>query len=275
MARMKIFMDNLRNIAEHNERFKSGAVPYEMGLNEFSDMSHDEFHFTMHGHRSENNNSSGIQGIHTHVVSGNAEIPKSIDWRTKGAVTSVDNQGSCTVCWAISSCGALEAAHFRKRGQLKKLSTQNLVDCVDRNKMGCYFGNFYSAYQYIKSNGGIDTDQSYPFQENKEQCRYDERNEGATVETVASIPKGDENALTHAIATVGPVIVSINGDLLQHYKSGVFQNSNCNKMNLNHEVLAVGYGTGYDGDYHIVKNSWGEYFKHIFNFFHCTNVHIR
>lgn len=41
--RMKIFQDNLRNIKEHNEKFKKGEVSYEKGENKFADLTRDEF----------------------------------------------------------------------------------------------------------------------------------------------------------------------------------------------------------------------------------------
>lgn len=252
-ARMKIFVDRLKEIAEHNELFKNGVVSYEKGLNEFSDMSHDEFSSTMNGYGASNDDNGNAQ---THETS-DAKIPESIDWRKKGAVTAVRMQKNCPVCWAFASCGALEAAHFLKTGDLIPLSEQNLLDCVKPNETQCYWGSYADAYNYIQRNG-IETYDSYPFKTEKDKCNYDpKKNSKVTVNSFVQIPSKDEEALTHAIATVGPIVVAMNSRLIQDYTGGVFHNPNCSQQ-LNHNMLAVGYGTNpNDGDYYILKNSYG------------------
>lgn len=57
--------------------------------------------------------------------------------------------------------------------------------------------------------------------------------------------------------TVGPVFVGINGDDIQLYGGGIFNNASCSKA-LNHAVLAVGYGSTPKLDYWIIQNSWSE-----------------
>lgn len=254
-ARMKIFMDRLEEIAEHNELFKNGVVSYEKGLNKFSDMSHDEFHATMNGYGASNDDNANKQ---THESANDAKIPESIDWRKKGAVTAVGEQKNCAVCWAFASCGALEAAHFIKTGKLIPLSVQNLVDCAKPDEQQCYFGSYSTAYNYIEKNGGIETSDSYPFKVEKDKCNYDpKKNSNVTVNSYVQIPSGDEAALTDAIANKGPVIVAIDSRLIHDYKGGVFHNPGCTQ-NVCHEVLVVGYGTDKnDGDYYINKNSYG------------------
>lgn len=255
-ARMRIFLENFEKIIEHNKLFKNGHVSYEKGLNEFSDTPDDEFHSKVQQY-DDYGGRDGKARANVSLRPNDANIPDSIDWRTSGAVTDVKHQGHCDACWTFASCGALEAAHFLKTGVLRSLSAQNLLDCVRTYTMQCYTGTFRDAYRYIIQNGGIDTAASYPYHGHKGHCQYNSTNSGALVKAYVQLPKGDEMALTHAIATVGPVTVAIDRNLIKHYERGVFYDPKCSQ-HMNHNVLAVGYSSDPDyGDYYIVKNSWG------------------
>lgn len=116
------------------------------------------------------------------------------------------------------------------------------------------------AFDYVRQNGGVDTEASYPYKAREGQCSFDKNNIGATLVNYTDIPYGDEQALQAAIATVGPVSVGIDatGIFFQFYHSGVFHGLFCLKTLLTHGVAAVGYGTLDGKDYYLVKNSWGE-----------------
>lgn len=103
-----------------------------------------------------------------------------IDWRSAGAVTPVQDQGKCSSSWAFSAVGALEGQHFTQTQELIPLSAQNLIDC-SRNfgNTGCEGGVIDFAIQYVKINGGIDTERSYPYEGRDGPCRYNRTNIGA------------------------------------------------------------------------------------------------
>lgn len=139
----------------------------------------------------------------------NAILPKSVDWRIKGAVTEVKNQAHGQVCWAFSTTGALEGQHFRKTGHLVSLSEQNLIDCINStDQNSCATRSRHEAFEYIKNNGGIDTEMSYPYEAMSGSCKYKSKNLGAKLQGYNDVPEGDERKLQEAIATIGPISVS-------------------------------------------------------------------
>ncbi|KAG8256917.1 hypothetical protein J6590_059867 [Homalodisca vitripennis] len=193
--------------------------------------------------------------------SENVRLPKNVDWRKKGAVTKVKNQGFCGACWAFSATGSLEGQQYLKSKKLVSLSEQNLVDCsTAEGNSGCHGGFMNRAFSYVQKNNGIDTEASYPYEGNSGTCRYNPKNNGATDNGYVIITSGSEKALQKAVATIGPISVAIDDEdvAFQHYKSGVYQRGDCSSIYLNHAVLAVGYGSAKNGgDYWLVKNSWG------------------
>uniref|UniRef100_A0A8C5IY91 Cathepsin K n=1 Tax=Junco hyemalis TaxID=40217 RepID=A0A8C5IY91_JUNHY len=185
--------------------------------------------------------------------------PAAMDWRKKGYVTPVKNQGQCGSCWAFSSVGALEGQLKRKTGKLLSLSPQNLVDCVANND-GCGGGYMTNAFEYVRQNRGIDSEDSYPYIGQDESCMYSPTGKAAKCRGYREIPEGNEKALKRAVARIGPISVGIDASLpsFQFYSRGVYYDESCNAENINHAVLAVGYGAQKGTKHWIIKNSWGE-----------------
>ena len=225
-------------------------------MNAFGDLESHEVVAIFNGYRQEMKNSS--KNVFTY--NSNIEAVATVDWREKGAVTEVKNQGQCGSCWSFSATGSLEGQHFLKKGELVSLSEQNLIDCSTIfGNHGCQGGLMDNAFKYIEENKGVDTEKSYPYQAHNELCRFREKNIGASCNGYVDIPRRDERALTQAVQTIGPISIAIDASrpTFHYYKKGVYYDRLCSSTKLDHGVLVVGYGSEEGQEYYIVKNSWG------------------
>ncbi|XP_035686107.1 cathepsin L1-like [Branchiostoma floridae] len=261
-ARRLIFEDNLKTIQMHNEEADRGLHTFRLGVNQYADMTHKEFLENVIGGCLLDTNTSKSTADHVHEYDPTlTDVPDTVDWRDKGYVTPVKNQAQCGSCWAFSTTGSLEGQHFKATNKLVSLSEQNLMDCSRKEgNQGCQGGLMDQAFKYIKTNGGIDTEECYPYKAKNEQCNYQASCSGATLSSYTDVKSKDEDALQQAVATVGPISVAIDAghSSFQLYHSGVYHNFFCSETRLDHGVLAVGYGTEEGKDYWLVKNSWGE-----------------
>ena len=260
LIRKQIFQKNLQKIEAHNRLHRKGKVSFSMAVNKFADLHAKEFASKFKGLRQEPRLLGRTRNTAPVFRFNNSQaLPDHVDWREKGVVTPVKNQEQCGSCWAFSTTGSLEGQHAIKTGNLVSLSEQNLVDCDDIDS-GCGGGLMRNAFSWIKQNGGLDTESSYPYQAEDENCRFNKATVGATDSGYVVVKNRDESALKAAVATVGPIAIGIDAssDEFQFYASGVYVDNECSSTFLDHGVLAVGYGTTSDGkDYWIVKNSWG------------------
>ncbi|KAL3884392.1 hypothetical protein ACJMK2_024533 [Sinanodonta woodiana] len=253
-----VWKENLLAINRHNSEADQGIHTYWLTMNEYGDLTNEEYARLRTGFEI-NGNIEGSGSIFKYT--NGSEDPSEVDWRGKGYVTPVKNQGHCGSCYAFSVIGAVEGQHFRKTGKLVSLSEQNIVDCsFKEGNNGCGGGNKHKSYNYIKNNNGVDTAEAYPYEAKNGPCRFRRSEVGATVTGYVDLPRNDEIALRHAVATIGPIAVSIRGfpGDFRFYDHGVYDNTNCgNRIHRFHAVLVVGYGTRDGLDYWIVKNSWG------------------
>ncbi|KAH7276602.1 hypothetical protein KP509_39G014000 [Ceratopteris richardii] len=258
LRRFSIFGDNFRHILRHN---RGGGSSYWLDLNSFADLTHEEFKaaYLWSGSvdgkiRSKHHNHDG--GRHK-PASDDGELPVEVDWRTRGAVTEVKNQGQCGSCWAFSTVAAVEGIHQISTGKLISLSEQQLVDCSTQNN-GCNGGSMPLAFDFLVENGGLDTEEHYPYQAVQGDCRtMTSLQDAVSIDSYVEVPT-EEQALLEAVAKQ-PVSVGIDAGErdFQFYAGGVYDGG-CG-TDLNHGVTVVGYGTDPQSntDYWIVKNSWG------------------
>lgn len=255
-ARKNIFANNLKFIEKHNAEHALGLHTFTVGINKFADLTNEEFikEYTGVIPKERYPEAPEMEASVTYPP-----MPDSLDWREYNVVTEVKDQGQCGSCWAFSTIGTIESAHARRTQELVSLSEQNLVDCVTENS-GCYGGFPYKALMHTINNGGVDTEESYPYEAVQYTCRFDKNNVGATITNAFQVAQGDEEDLHRAVAFYGATSVCIDAShySFQLYQSGVYYEPQCNPDYMEHAVLAVGYSTDENGnDYWIVKNSWG------------------
>jgi len=247
--RFNVFKSNMDFVESHNK----GKHTFTVGMNKFADLTNKEFAALFLGTKYTAPTTSVVSKVH-------GMAPTSVDWRTKGAVTEIKDQGQCGSCWSFSTTGSVEGCHFLSTGKLVSLSEQNLVDCsTDQGNQGCDGGLMTQAMDYIISNKGIDTEASYPYTAADGTCSFSASNIGATMKSYVNVNAGDEADLMAKVA-MAPTSVAIDAShsSFQLYTSGVYSEPDCSTSQLDHGVLAVGYGSDTTGgDYWIVKNSWG------------------
>ncbi|KAK1403241.1 Vignain [Heracleum sosnowskyi] len=216
--------------------------PYKLQLNKFADMTNHDFR-NSYGSKVKHHRSLHGSRRRTEFMHKNTENPPpSVDWRKKGAVTPVKDQGNCGSCWAFSTIVGVEGINKIKTNKLVSLSEQELVDC-EPDCGGCSGGLMENAFEFIKENGGVTTETLYPYQAKDAKCDALKMNAPVVViDGHENVPENDEAAL-----------MNFNEVMIMQ---GVFT-GDCG-TELDHGVAIVGYGTTVDGTkYWTVKNSWG------------------
>jgi cathepsin F len=257
ISRFNTFKQNYQEIEsfylENDEK-----VYHEVGINQFSDMTFQEF--------STNYLNLKFTGANL-VATNNYEIPtlndlpESLDWRQKGAVSPVKDQKQCGSCWAFSTVGNLEGLYQIKTGNLVTFSEQQLVDC-DKVDQGCNGGLMENAFKYIEQAGGLETDKDYSYKGIGGKCNADKSKSAVKVHDYylkQDVSPQDYKTLLQN----GPQAIAINANSFFQYTRGILKQNKrqCNPNGLNHGVTAVGYGVasinGEKVEYVILKNSWG------------------
>ncbi|VEN62452.1 unnamed protein product [Callosobruchus maculatus] len=192
--RFTIFQSNLKTIEEHNAKYENGEESYFMKVTQFADMTPEEFQdFLLLSSKSIPEVGDAIWEAEEGVAA-----PASFDWREKGAVLGVKNQGACGSCWAFSATGCLEGQLAIKQKKKISLSEQNLMDCSSSYGNGaCNGGLMTSAFRYVHDHG-INTEADYPYETKKGSCRFNSKKSVTKVGKIYSVAK-NEDALKEII----------------------------------------------------------------------------
>jgi cathepsin F len=273
--RLAIYKDNLREINEQREALiKAGVEPW-MGVNEFTDMTKDEFRNSgriMRNPTAVDARSCLANGVTMDRSKLPTDAPASWDWREHNVVNPIQNQGQCGSCWTFSTIAAIETAVALKSGKLQKFSEQEIVDCStacvleDGQQVcnqGCNGGWPWAALSDVISWGGEELESVYPYTAVTGTCQRSQANTLSPISnyTCLSGPGlANETEMASFLYQNGVLSIAMDAGILQTYHSGIIDPDwlhSCSKTQLDHAINIVGYGTSGKTDYWIVRNSWG------------------
>ena len=211
--RFDLWSNALKLIGKYNSR----DLSFKLRMNQFGDLTSDEFKISIHGHTGSCLKTEGLKKVDKRLsfdINNNdkpVNAPSSVDWQASGDVTPVKNQGQCGSCWAFASTGCIECNYAIQKGQLNSLSEQQLVDCTrNYGNYGCNGGWWYNAFDYVSKEGGLCTESEYPYTARDGTCRdsscgtkYDPIKDGV------KITPDSGTALENAVAT-GYIYIIIN-----------------------------------------------------------------
>ena len=231
LYRISVFVNTYKTVTLHNMKNET----YEQGLNEFSDMTYEEFVAKYTGDLSDEEfKALGQENLEI----SQAPVAGAIDWTTKGAVNPVQNQGQCGGCWAFAATASFETAYFNKFNQLMKFSEQASIDC-DRGNNGCGGGSPDTAMAYQKASG-LPSLADYPYTATTNTCKAQGKKVSMNLAFTYNFPSS-MNLLTSGVNS-GVTFISVYANQnFMNYKSGIFSDPNCSTSQTNHAIAAVGY----------------------------------
>jgi cathepsin L len=269
--RKAIFEKRLESILLHNADL---STTWQRGINRFADLAPDEF--AASGHLGYNKalarayaaSESLPKSGSLYVRNSNdslAHLPKSFDWRNKGVISNVKDQGHCGSCWAFATAETVESHAAIATGLLPVLSTQQLVSCAPNPLTcggvgGCEGSIPEVAYNYIQLYG-MTTEWMMPYSSyygSQAKCGFNTSRSVVTISGYQKLPPNDYAAVMATLVSVGPLAINVQADTWSDYEKGVFDGcKNYNNVDIDHVVQLVGYGTdSQGGDYWLVRNSW-------------------
>jgi len=252
----------LKSILKHNA---DPTKTWKRGINQFSDWTDREFK-SLRGYKKELTHAK-LPRPFTPSKIDIALLPDHVDWREKGVVTAVKDQGECGSCWSFGTAETLESFWALKTGQLMVLSEQQILDCTPNPNHcggtgGCQGGTAELAFQQIMNLGGLSTEWKYPYVSwygSDFTCKLNTTSIApfAKVSNYVTLPTNQYAPVMEAVATKGPIVISVEASHWSDYETGVFDGCNQTNPDIDHAVQLVGYGTDPQfGDYWLVRNSW-------------------
>jgi cathepsin L len=264
--RKALFEANLRTILAHNAQESS----YRMGVNHMTDWTATELRSLLGYDKALGRHQ--VRERHRKAAAGELkfptlpEAPHSVDWRGKGVLTAVKDQGRCGSCWTFASAETIESAWAIATGQLQVVSEQHILSCVENTYHcggtgGCDGGTAELAFAGLQPTG-ITSEWVYPYLSwygNNSDCKWTSRKgHVASWSGYTTLPSNDADSLMSALAAHGPIAVSVDASTWHLYESGVYNGCNQENPDINHAVQLVGYGTDSTTkqDYWVIRNSW-------------------
>jgi len=238
------------------------------GVNQFTDQTPEEFRHLLGVKKGLLHSSAPSLSSSPSPVSSLGDLPDSVDWRSKGVISAVKDQGQCGSCWTFGAAEGLESAWAISTGQLVDLSEQQILDCTPNPQHcggsgGCEGGTVELAYQMVIQLGGISTEWTYPYISYKGTdftCQFNGSNPSpfATMKSFVTLdPINQYDNVITALANVGPLVINVDASTWHSYDSGVFDGCDQQNPDINHVVQLVGYGTdAQQADYWLIRNSW-------------------
>eukprot|EP01091_Cochliopodium_minus_P013391 TRINITY_DN42_c0_g1_i1.p1 TRINITY_DN42_c0_g1~~TRINITY_DN42_c0_g1_i1.p1 ORF type:complete len:326 (+),score=102.00 TRINITY_DN42_c0_g1_i1:92-979(+) len=250
--RFGIFLNNMKTIRKLNS-FNGASY----GANQFTDLSPSEFKhmFLMKKFQQSDKSQGTVFQVDPEKVK---DIPANYDWRNQSPnpVTPVKNQGQCGSCWAFSTTQEVESVWILAGKTKQILSEQQIVDC-DTTDDGCDGGDTVTAYEYVISAGGLETEANYPYEAVDQTCQFKSSLIAASISSwsYATTTK-NETQMQNVLYSTAPLSICVDASSWQYYTGGIIK-SNCGQ-NLDHCVQITGYGTASDGtNFWWIRNSWG------------------
>lgn len=270
LVRFGLFAKRMQQVNSHNLHSQAS---YKQDLNRFSDWTSDELSSLI----------GSVAGPHLDKVTATSSLGDFVGIREKDAVPEaldystdifrvgpVGYQGRCGSHYAFAATGLVEGQQMNRISVVQPvtlLSVQQLVSCDNNMNFGCEGGSVRKAIDYMIKDNGLESERSYPYDSSDGKSIYHCQHEASksvkytTSFNQSQVFQGDEDQLKQLVASYGPIAVHLHASPdLASYKSGVLFTEDClANQSINYAALLVGYGTDSEqGDYWILKNSWGQ-----------------